>query len=223
MVVDTATVPRSARTPDRWGAGFALSFIVLLLGTEGAAALPDVGDSAPVVAAFYSAHRGFIITLQLLGLTGAVMLGAYGWRLRAVDRLVGGIGMVVAVCAVTPGLLTLVLALVANPAAPGRAGTWNGLIPWGDDLLFLGIVAFGAAVAWRLGRRLPALGVLGAVVSLACLSRLLLEAMGRPRGPLESIGPLSFVVLVAVMAVLSFLGVLPRSGAAGGGSGPAAG
>lgn len=221
MVVD-ATVPRTARTPDRWGAGFALSFIVLLLGSEGAAALPDVGDSAAVVASFYSAHRGFIITLQLLGLTSAVLLGAYAWRLRGVDRLVGGIGMVVAVCALTPCLMTLVLALVANPAAPARAGTWNALIPWGDDLLFLAIAAFGVAVAWRLGRRLPVLGVLAAMVSLACLSRLLLEATARPRGSLESIGPLSFVVLVAVMAVLSFLGVLPRSGAAVGGSRPAA-
>jgi hypothetical protein len=141
------------------------------------------------------------------------MLGAYAWRLRAVDRLVARTGVAVAICALTPGLMTLVLALVPAPARPARAETWNALLPWGDDLLFLGIVAFGAAVAWRLGPRLPGLGVLAAIVALACLVRLLLEVAGRPRGSLESIGPLSFVVLVAVMAVLSLLGVLRRSSA----------
>jgi len=35
-----------------------------------------------------------------------------------------------------------------------------------------------------------------------------LEAAGRSRGPLEAVGPLLFVVLVATMAVLSFLGIL---------------
>jgi hypothetical protein len=224
MSVRTEFVPRTARTPDRWGAGLAFGFILLLLGTEGALVLPDAGDSAAVVVSFYTAHRALIITLQLLGFAGAVMLGAYAWRLRAVDRLVSGTGIAVAICALTPGLGAVVLALVAAPTALDRAETWNLLLPRGDDLLFLGIVAFGAAVAWRLGRRLPGLGVLAALVSLACLVRLLLEASGRPRGALESVGPLSFVILVAVMGVLSLLGVLPHSpvGTAGAEPRPAA-
>jgi hypothetical protein len=132
-----------------------------------------------------------------------------------VDRVVGRVAMVAAVCALAPTLITLVLAVLADPAHAGAAGTWNGLIPGGDDLLFIGVVVFSAGVAWRLRRRLPALAVLAAAVSLACLVRLVLEALGRPRGALESVGPLSFVVLVAVMAVLSFLGVLRRSATAG--------
>jgi uncharacterized membrane protein len=202
---------RAARTPDRWGAALALGFIVLLLGTEGALVLPDVGDSASVVASFYAAHRALIVALQLLGFVAAGMLAAYAWRLRPVDRVVAGTGVAAAVGALAPGLFTLVLALVADPGRPTAAGTWNALIPRGDDLLFLGIAVFAAAVTVRLGRPLPALGVLAAVVSLACLVRLGLEAFGRPRGQLESVGPLLFVVLVAVMAVLSFLGVLRRS------------
>jgi uncharacterized membrane protein len=201
----------TGRTPDRWGAALALGFIVLLLGTEGALVLPDVGDSASVVASFYAAHRGLIVPLQLLGFVAAGMLAAYAWRLRPVDRVVAGFGIAAAVAALAPGLITLVLALVADPGRPAAAATWNALIPRGDDLLFLGIAAFAGAVAVRLGRRLPALGVLAAVGSLACLVRLGLEALGRPRGLLESLGPLLFVVLVAVMAVLSFLGVLRRS------------
>ena len=56
--------------------------------------------------------------------------------------------------------------------------------------------------------------MLAALVCLCCLGRLLLEALGQPRGVLESIGPLSFVILVATLAVLSVLGVLRRSPAA---------
>lgn len=72
-------------------------------------------------------------------------------------------------------------------------------------------MAFGATVAWRLGRPLPGLGLLAAIVSLACLVRLLLELSGRPRAWLESVAPLSFVVLVAVLGVLSLLGILRQS------------
>ena len=45
-------------------------------------------------------------------------------------------------------------------------------------------------------------------VALSCLIRLVLEAGGQRRGALESIGPLSFIVLVAVTAVLSLRGIL---------------
>jgi amino acid transporter len=215
MTVRTASVARTARTPDRLGAALAVGFIVLLVGSESALVLPDVGASASTVASFYAAHRGLAIVLQLVGLLAAAMLGGYAWRLRSVDRVVGQAGMVAAVCALAPTLITLVLAVLADPDHADAAGTWNALIPTGDDLLFVGIVVFSAGVAWRLRRRLPALAVLAALVSLACLVRLVLEAVGRPRSALESVGPLSFVVLVAVMAVLSFLGLLRRSPTAG--------
>jgi len=84
--------------------------------------------------------------------------------------------------------------------------------------LFVGVFLFASAVIVRLGRRLPVLGVLAAVVALSCLARLILEAMGTRRGALESVAPLSFIVLVATMAVLSLRGtlhpgVLPRRAA----------
>jgi hypothetical protein len=74
--------------------------------------------------------------------------------------------------------------------------------------LFAGIVLFAGAVAVRLGRRLPVLGVLALLVAVSCLARLVLEIAGRKRSPLDAIGPLSFLILIAVMSVLSFLGVL---------------
>jgi hypothetical protein len=211
MAVTQAPPARQVRTPDRPAAALAIGFVVLLLGTESALVLPDEGDAAAAVAVFYAAHRSVIVALQLLGIGAALLLGGYAWRLRSVDRVVSGAGLIVAACATAPGLCTLVLALVADPARPAAAATWNALIPRGDDLLFLGIVVFATSVAWRLGPRLPAVGVLASCVSLACLVRLMLEALARPRGAIESIGPLAFVILVIVMAVLSFLGVLQRA------------
>ena len=198
----------SLRKPDRVAGALAGGFVVLLLATELILTLPDEADSPVFVADFYSAHRSFIITLQVLGLVAAALLGAYAWRLRSIDRLVAAAGMIMAVCALVPGLITLVIAIVADPNHPAAAGVWNALEPRGDDVLFVGIVVFAGTIALRLGRRLPALGVLAGLVAVSCLARLVLEAAGRRRGPLEAVGPLLFVILIAVMAVLSFLGIL---------------
>ena len=105
-------------------------------------------------------------------------------------------------------MITLVLAIVADPAHTDTAAGWNMLEPRGDDILFAGIVVFASTVAVRLGRNNPALGVLALVVAVACLLRLVLEAAGKSRGTLEAVGPLLFLVLIATMAVLSFRGVL---------------
>src|SRR3954463_15337441 len=77
------------------------------------------------------------------------MLAAYSARLRHVDPVVVDAGLVTAVLACAPGLVTLVLALIADVANPSAAGTWNALEPRADDLLFVGITVFGAAVALR--------------------------------------------------------------------------
>jgi hypothetical protein len=113
-----------------------------------------------------------------------------------------------AFCALVPTMITLVLAIVADPAHTDTAAGWNMLEPRGDDILFAGIVVFASTVAVRLGRNNPALGVLALVVAVACLLRLVLEAAGKSRGALEAVGPLLFLVLIATMAVLSFRGVL---------------
>lgn len=198
----------SARKPDRVAGALAAGFVVLLLATELVLSLPDETDSPSVVATFYATHHILIIILQLLGFLAAVLLGAYAWRLRSVDRVVAVTGQVVAVCGMVPDFITLVIAVVADPDEPVPAGMWNMLEPRGDDIVFLGIVVFAAAVALRLGRRLPALGLLALFVAISCLTRLLLEIAGKSRGALDAVGPLSFVVLIAVMAVLSFRGIL---------------
>jgi hypothetical protein len=208
MTLTPRITNESLRKPDRVAGALASGFVVLLLATELILTLPDEADSPVFVAAFYAAHRSFIVSLQVLGFVAAAFLGAYAWRLRSIDRVVAVAGMIMAVCALVPGLITLMIAIVADPDHPAAAGVWNALEPRGDDILFVGIVLFAGTVAIRLGRRLPVLGVLAGLVALSCLARLVLEAAGRSRGPLEAVGPLLFVILIAVMAVLSFLGIL---------------
>jgi uncharacterized membrane protein len=199
---------RSPRTPDRAAASLAAAFIVLLLTTEAVLSLPDETADTAVVATFYTAHRTFIVILQILGFGAAALLAGYAWRLRRVDRAVSIAGTVMAACSVLPGLVTLVTALVADPASPSAAGRWNLLEPRADDVLFVGIVLFATAIAVRLGQSLPVLGVLALLVTVGCLIRLALEMNGANRGPLEAVAPLSFLILMAAMAASSFFGVL---------------
>ena len=202
----------SPRSPDRVAASLAGGFVVMLMATEAVLSLPDETASAASVATFYAANRTFIIILQILGFGASALLGGYAWRLRRVDRVVSTVGMVMALCSLLPGLVTLATAVVADPANPAAAGRWNLLEPRADDVLFVGILVFAAAVALRLGRSLPALGVLALLVTVGCFFRLGLDAAGVGRGPLDAIVPLSFLILIAVMAVLSLLGVLrPRA------------
>jgi hypothetical protein len=207
MALSPRIPKKSVRKPDRVAGALAAGFVVLLLATELVLTLPDEGDDPLLVANFYAAHRGLVIILQVLGLLAAALLGAYAWRLRVVDRVVAAAGMIMAVCSLVPGLITLVIAVVADPDHPAPAGVWNALEPRGDDILFVGIAGAGA-VALRLGRSVPALGVLAGLVAVSCLARLTLEIVGKSRGALEAVGPLLFVVLIAAMAVLSFLGIL---------------
>jgi hypothetical protein len=196
------------RTPDRFAAGLAFAFVVLLLATELVLTLPDEADSPALVARFYAEHRAFIVALQMLGVVDALLLGGYAWRLRSVDRFVAGAGLLLAFCALAPTMITAVLAIVADLAHTETAAMWNRLGPRGDDILFAGIIVFATTVAVRLGRYIPALGVLALIVAVACLVRLILEATGKTRGALDAVGPLLFLVLIATMAVLSFRGVL---------------
>jgi hypothetical protein len=188
------------------GALLAFAFVLLLLGSEAALTLPDetAGDTA--VATFYAGHRGSIVVLQLAGLLAAGLLAAYALRLRRVDRAVGNAALLTAVLACAPALVTLALALVADPAHPAAAGTWNALEPRADDLLFAGITVFGATVALRL--RPPVVRVLGGLVAVLFVVRFVLEVMGRERGVVDSLGPILFVVLVGTLGVLSARGRL---------------
>jgi hypothetical protein len=208
VVLSPRVANESVRKPDRVAGTLAAGFVVLLLATEVVLTLPDETASAVAVASFYATHRGFVVILQLLGVVAAGLLGGYAWRLRSVDRMVAVAGLIMAACGLIPSLITLVIAFVADPSHPGTAGRWNTLEPLGDDILFVGILLFAGAVVLRLGRRLPALGLLALFVAVSCLIRLVLELAGRNRGVLDAIAPLSFVLLIAVMAILSFLGIL---------------
>jgi hypothetical protein len=196
-----------ARRRDLVGAGFAGGFVVLLLASEAALSLPDVNDPDTAVASFYLQHRGTIVVLQLIGLVAAALLAVYSARLRRFDTVVGTVGLITAALACAPSVVTLVIALVADLARPAPAGAWNAREPRADDLLFVGITLFGAAVAVR--PRFPAVArVLGAIVAVLCGARLLLESTGHARGTFESLGPIAFVVLIACLGVFSATGRL---------------
>jgi hypothetical protein len=55
--------------------------------------------------------------------------------------------------------------------------------------------------------------VLAGLAAVSSLARLVMEAAGKDRGALESVAPLSFLLLVAVMALLSWRGTLSPSAA----------
>jgi hypothetical protein len=189
------------------GALLAFGFVLLLPASEAALSLPDETDTDAFVASFYVDHRVIIITLQLVGLVAAGLLAGYAARLLQVDRAVGATGLLVAVLATVPGLATIVLTLIADPASPGTAGAWNGVLPRADDVLFTGIILFGTAVAVRL-RAHPTASALGALVAVFCLVRLVLEAAQHPRGPFESLGPITFILLIALLGTMSARGLL---------------
>jgi hypothetical protein len=157
-VTGTATAGGRRDLP---GALLALGFVVLLLASE-TVSLPGETVSDASVATFYAQHRTVIVVLQLMGLAAAVLLAAYSARLRHFDPVVGDAGLVTAVLACAPGLVTLVPALIADAANPSGAGAWNAVEPRADDLLFVGITVFGATVAlrphWHAGPTSPGRG-----------------------------------------------------------------
>jgi FtsH-binding integral membrane protein len=198
------------RTVDRTAGWLGIAFLVTLLGSEAALSLPDENASDAVVAAFYQAHRPVIVVLQLVGFVGCALLALFAWRLRALGRGVAMSGLLLAAAAAAPGVLTLVVALVADPRSPARAGTLNRWEPRGDDLLFVGVTLFALTVL-ALRERVPRwVTVLAGAAAACCALRLLLEALGRHRGALDSLAPVSFLVLVAALTALCFRGYQRR-------------
>lgn len=195
------------RIVDRTAGWLGIAFLVLLLASEVALSLPDEHASAATVATFYAAHRAVIIGLQVAGFAGSALLALFGWRLRVISPGVAGAGLVLAATTLAPALITLVLAVVADPAHPGAAGTLNQWEPRGDDLLFVGVTLFAATLLPFLGRPPRWLGVLAGIVAVFCLLRFALELLGRPRGAVDALAPVSFLVLVAALTWLSFRGL----------------
>jgi len=195
-----------ARVVDRPAGWLGAAFVVTLLASEAALTLPDETATPASVAAFYAEHRPVIVVLQLVGFVACALLALFAWRLRVASRGVAVAGVVLAATALAPALVTLLIALAADPRRPTRAGDYNALEPRGDDLLFVGITLFAGTVAVLLGRRPRWLGVLAGVVALCCLLRLVLEAIGRDRGLLDGLAPVAFLVLIGGMVWLCFRG-----------------
>jgi hypothetical protein len=199
------------RPGDRIAGWLGAATLLTLLGSEGALSLPSETATATDVVRFYNDHRAAVVILQLVGFVASGLLAAFGWRLRRVDRTVGSCTVALGLLSAVPGLLTLTLALRADPAAPDVAARLNDLEPRGDDVLFVAVIVFASAVAWQLGRRHRLLGALAAATVVLCAGRLALEAMGHSRGALESLAPLTFLALVALLAAMTFTGRLsPR-------------
>jgi hypothetical protein len=135
LAISPRVANESVRKPDRVAGALAAGFVVILLATEAVLTLPDETANPRTVASFYATHRAFIIILQLLGVVAAALLGGYAWRLRSVDRVGSAAGMIMAGCGLIPSLITLVIAIVADPSDPSAAGLWNALEPRGDEHL----------------------------------------------------------------------------------------
>jgi hypothetical protein len=195
---------------DRTAGWLGAAFLVTLLASEAALSLPDEMSPAATVATFYSQHRSVIIGLQIVGFVSCALLALFALRLQRIDRGAAVAGVVLAVAALAPGLVTVALAIAADPQNPSTADTLNRLEPRGDDLLFVGVTLFAIVVAVRLGRSPLWVGIVAAVVALTCVLRLALEILGRPRGVLDSLAPITFLVLVAALVWLRFRGY-PRT------------
>jgi hypothetical protein len=196
---------------DRTAGWLGVGFLVTLLASEAALSLPDERTPAETVATFYAEHRAVIIVLQVAGFASCALLALFAWRLRNIDRRVAATGVILAVAALAPGLITVALAIAADPQHVANVATLNRLEPRADDILFLGITLFAVAIVVLLGRSPRWIGIVAAVVALACLFRLVLEAVGRPRGFLDSVAPITFLVLVAALVWLRFRGYPPRA------------
>jgi hypothetical protein len=197
----------SARITDRTAGWLGITFLVLLLASEAALSLPDEQASAATVATFYAAHRAVIIGLQIAGIAASALLALFVWRLRIISPGVAGAGLVLAATTLAPALITLLLAVVADPTHPAPAGTLNQWEPRGDDLLFVAVTLFAATLLPFLGRPPRWLGVLAGIVAVLCLLRFALELLGRPRGAVDAAAPVSFLILVAALTWLSFRGL----------------
>ena len=190
---------------DRTAGWLGVGFLVTLLASEAALSLPDEHTPAAAVATFYAEHRAVIIILQIVGFASCALLALFAWRLRSIDRRVATAGLILAVTALAPGLITIALAIAADPRHSTNANTLNRLEPRGDDMLFIGITLFAVTVV-LLARSPRWIGVVAASVALTCLLRLVLEALGRPRGFLNSVAPTTFLALVTALVWLRFRG-----------------
>jgi len=202
----------SARIVDRTAGWLGIAFLVLLLAGEAALSLPDEQASAATVATFYAEHRAVIIGLQIAGIAASALLALFVWPLRVISAGTAGAGLVLAAATLAPTLVTLLVAVVADPANPGAAGTLNRWEPRGDDLLFVGVMLFAATLLPYLGRPPRWLGVLAGIVALLCLLRFALELLGRPRGAVDAAAPVSVLVLIAALTWLSFRGLPAPAG-----------
>jgi hypothetical protein len=194
------SVPARPTTGRRSGAVFGFAFVVVLFVTAAAVSLPGPEASAHQVVAFYVQHRNVVELVQLLALTTVPLLVLFALRLRELDRASGTAAVAVAAMGSLPTVATLVLALTADPRHADSAHALNVTAAVADDLLFLTISGFAAAVwAGRSAYR-PWLRGLAVVTSAVCLARGVLGLAG-VQSWLDIAGPLTFVALVGALSI----------------------
>jgi hypothetical protein len=142
------------------------------------------------------------------GTTLALSEGVTNTSVRKPDRVAGALALGFVLLLLATELVLTLPDETDSPATVANFYAAHRVFIIVLQLLGLVAAALLGGYAVRFGKKLPLLGVLAALVALSCLMRLVLEVSGKNRGPLDAIGPLSFLILIAVMGVLSFLGVL---------------
>jgi membrane-bound metal-dependent hydrolase YbcI (DUF457 family) len=191
-------------TVDRIAGWLGVGFLVALLASEAALSLPDERAPAATVASFYAEHRAVIIVLQIVGFASCALLALFAWRLRSIDRRAATAGLILAVAALAPGVITIALAIAANPQDSTNASTstaWNleAMTCYSLESRY-SPPRSPSSYAHTMDRRRG--GNRRADLSTSAGAR----SSGRARGFLDSVAPITFLVLIAALVWLRFRG-----------------
>lgn len=200
-----------------WGVGF----VVLLLASQSAVALPETSRSSSAIAAYYEDHHVAITLAQVGRLVASYFFFRFSVALyrgsggRNADpgasaRLVSVAGVGVVAASVVTTVPALVLALVLSlplslPLRATRAVAAAGDLT--DVLLFVAIAVFAMAVGT--GPNPRAVRVFGLVVALLAAGR---AALGLAHvSSLDAVAPVAFLAFVLVLSVRLMRMPGPRS------------
>jgi hypothetical protein len=190
-----------------WGVGF----VVLLLVSESAVALPEASRSSSAIAAYYEQHPVAVTFAQLGRLVASYFFFRFSVALYrgsadrqedpgASARLVSVAGVGIVAASVVTTVPALVLALVLSlplslPLRATRAMASAGDLT--DVLLFVAIAVFAMAVGTSPHPRL--VRVFGLVLSLLAAGR---AALGLAHvSSLDAIAPVAFGAFVLVLSI----------------------
>ena len=197
------TRPRAGR--DLTTVWLGVGFLLLLLGSEGALTLPDADATDASATRFYADHAAVVVALQVVGFVACLLLALFARRLRGLGRAVAATGILLAVLALVPGIVTLLAAVLADPDRVSRAGRLNAIEPWADDLLFVGIGVFALAVLGARSRTPVWVTAIAGLTTVAVLVRLAMDVVGTSNTSFDAIAPVLFLLLVAALTIQAAL------------------